>query len=140
VKNNLLGYNWKKNLYKGVIRKMKINLEFKFVISLLFAVMVAIFAIQNSAVVEISFLFAKFSISQAVVILISALAGAFIVLLLSLVKQIGQNKVIKQLKLDIKALEEERDNLYGKLDEQPLDMEEGEGKVGEGEEAPQKEL
>ncbi len=119
---------------------MKINLEFKFVISLLFAVMVAIFAIQNSAVVEISFLFAKFSISQAVVILISALAGAFIVLLLSLVKQIGQNKVIKQLKLDIKALEEERDNLYGKLDEQPLDMEEGEGKVGEGEEAPQKEL
>ncbi len=87
---------------------MKINLEFKFVISLLFAVLVAIFAIQNSALVEISFLFAKFSISQAVVILVSALAGAFIVLLLSLVKQIGQNKIIKQLKLEIKDLEGER--------------------------------
>ena len=35
--------------------KVRLNMEFKFVISLVFAILVAIFAIQNSGVVEIRF-------------------------------------------------------------------------------------
>lgn len=97
--------------------KFKINTEIKFIISLLFAVLVAIFAIQNAGSVEINFLFTKFTISQAVVILSSAIVGAFIVVLLSLVKQIKQNMKIKQLNKEIETLAEEKDKLQAKVDE-----------------------
>jgi len=97
--------------------KLKINMEVRFIISLLFSVIVAIFAIQNAGSVEINFLFAKFTVSQAIVILASAIVGALIVLLLSLIKQIKQNVKIKQLNKEIEALIDERDKLQAKVDE-----------------------
>lgn len=100
--------------------KFKVNMEFKFIISLLFAVLVAIFAIQNSGSVEINFLFANFTISQAVIILCSTIVGALIVLLLGLVKQIKQNMKIKQLNKEIEMLTEEKDKLQAKVDEYSL--------------------
>lgn len=96
--------------------KLKVNMEIRFIISLLFAIIVAVFAIQNAGSVEINFLFAKFTISQAVVILASAIVGALIVLLLSLIKQIKQNMKIKQLNKEIEALIEERDKLQAVVD------------------------
>lgn len=109
--------------------KFKINMEIKFIISLLFAILVAIFAIQNSGSVEINFLFTKFTISQAVVILSSAIVGALIVLLLGLVKQIKQNMKIKQLNKEIETLIEERDKLQVKVDEFDLANKDKEGKM-----------
>lgn len=109
--------------------KFKINMEIKFIISLLFAILVAIFAIQNSGSVEINFLFTKFTISQAVVILSSAIVGALIVLLLGLVKQIKQNMKIKQLSKEIEMLIEERDKLQVKVDEFDLANKDKEGKM-----------
>lgn len=103
-----------------IVMKLKINMEFKFIISLLFAVLVAIFAIQNAGSVEINFLFTTFTISQAVVILCSAIIGAIILLLLSLIKQIKQNMKIKQLNKEIELLTEEKDKLRAKLDEHSL--------------------
>lgn len=72
----------------------------RFVISLLFAIIVALFAIQNSGVVTINFLFTEYPVSQALVILISAALGAIIVMFLGAVKQFKlQRKNKDQTKL-----------------------------------------
>jgi len=100
--------------------KLKINMEFKFIISLLFAVLVAIFAIQNAGSVEINFLFTKFTVSQAVVILGSTIVGAIIVLLLSLIKQIKQNMKIKHLNKEVELLTVEKAKLQATVDGFPI--------------------
>lgn len=92
-------------------------MEFKFIISLMFAVIVAIFAIQNAGSIEVKFFFANFRISQAVVILGSAIVGSIIVLLLGLVKQIKQNKIVKKLTQEIEDIKLENNNLQAKLEE-----------------------
>ena len=78
-----------------------------FIFSLLFSVLVVLFALQNSASVTINFLFVEHTMSQALVILISAIFGAIIVLLLGLVKQIQSNMKIRNLTKKINRLEEE---------------------------------
>ncbi|MBC8589875.1 LapA family protein [Wansuia hejianensis] len=95
---------------------MKINMEFKLIMSLIFAVIVAIFAIQNAGNVEINFLFGKFTISQAVIILGSAVVGALSIFLIGLVKQIKQSKKIKDLNYKIKTLMDEKEALKNKVD------------------------
>jgi uncharacterized integral membrane protein len=109
--------------------KLKVNMEFKFIISLLFSVLVAIFAIQNAKSVEINFLFTKFTISQAVVILGSAIIGALIVLLLGLIKQIKQGVKIKQLKKEIETITEEKNKLQKSIDEYSISSIEEEKKI-----------
>ncbi|WMM24138.1 LapA family protein [Tissierella sp. MB52-C2] len=109
--------------------KLKVNMEFKFIISLLFSVLVAIFAIQNAKSVEINFLFTKFTISQAVVILGSAIIGALIVLLLGLIKQIKQGVKIKQLKKEIETITEEKNKFQKSIDEYSISSIEEEKKI-----------
>lgn len=91
--------------------KVRLNMEFKFVISLVFAILVAIFAIQNSGVVEIRFFFTDLAISQAVVILASSIIGAIIVFLLSLINRIKQNLKIKELSKEVEMLIREKEEL-----------------------------
>lgn len=78
-----------------------------FIFSLLFSVLVVIFALQNSANVTINFLFVEQTISQAIVILISAIFGAIIVLLLSMLQQIKLNMKIRNLTKTVNKFEEE---------------------------------
>lgn len=78
-----------------------------FIFSLLFSVLVVIFALQNSANVTINFLFVEQTVSQALVILISAIFGAIIVLLLSMLKQIKLNMKIRNLTKTVNRYEEE---------------------------------
>ncbi len=99
------------------MKKINVNLEFKFIISLIFAVLVAIFAIQNAGNVEVKFFLANFTISQAVVILGSAIIGAIIVLLLGLIKQIRLNLKIKQLTKEIDSLKKDNHILQARIDE-----------------------
>lgn len=87
----------------------------KFIISMVFAILVAIFAIQNSSNVTINFLFAEFSISQALVILISAIVGAIIVMILATVTQIRLNLKLKTSTKTISRLEEENKLLSSKV-------------------------
>jgi len=78
------------------------------IFALVFALGVAIFAVQNATPVEISFLFYKFEdISLVVVILVSVLTGALIVLLLSSVKQISLLRRIHALEKRKETLEKE---------------------------------
>lgn len=79
------------------------------IFALIFALGVAIFAIQNANPVDISFLFYKFhDISLVLVILISVLTGALIVFLLSLVSKITYLRKIR-------ALEKQNESLENKL-------------------------
>lgn len=77
-----------------------------FIFSLLFSALVVVFALQNSTRVTINFLFVEHTISQALVIVISAIFGAIIVLLLSMIKQIKLNMKIRNLTKTINKLEE----------------------------------
>ena len=92
-------------------------MDWKFVLALVFALIVAVFALQNAAPVEISFLTMELSISQALIILVSAAFGALAVLLLSLVrwikcktKIISQTKTIGALEQEIKQLKLQAEN------------------------------
>jgi len=92
-------------------------MSWKFVLSLIFALIVAVFAIQNAAAVEVNLLAWKVSISQALVILMSAIFGAIAVLLLSLVKHMKLNSVIRSDKKTITSLQNENQTLKGKLEQ-----------------------
>jgi len=95
----------------------------RFVITLVFSILVAIFAIQNSSSVVISFLFAKFSISQALIILISAVLGAVIVMLLGTIKQIKSNLKIRNLSKEFTKLQEENKSLKERIEQLSQDSE-----------------
>lgn len=97
--------------------KVKVNMELKFIVSLIFAILVAIFAIQNAGSVDVKFFFSEFRISQAVVILASTIIGAIIVVLLGLIKQIKQNLKIKHLTKEIDSLKSENSLLQNRIEE-----------------------
>ncbi len=67
------------------------------------AIIVAVFAVLNAETVSINLLFAKFELSQAVVILLSAALGALAMFLLNTVKVLKLKKEIKQLNKQITA-------------------------------------
>ena len=92
-------------------------MSWKFVLSLIFALIVAVFAIQNAAAVEVNFLAWKVSISQALIILMSAIFGAIAVLLLSLVKQMKLKAGIRNDKKTITSLQNENLALKSKLEQ-----------------------
>ncbi|MCF8019392.1 MAG: LapA family protein [Vallitaleaceae bacterium] len=77
-----------------------------FIFSLLFSVLVVVFALQNSAIVTLNFFSLEIMISQTIVILISASFGAIIILFLSTVKQIKSNMRIRSLTKTIDKSEE----------------------------------
>ncbi|MEA4826045.1 LapA family protein [Clostridium sp. JNZ J1-5] len=87
-----------------------------FIAFLVFAILIAVFTIQNSNTVIVSFLFAKFSISQALVILVSIISGAVIVMLLGSIKQVKLNKKVKDSLKTISKLEQENQKLKSDLE------------------------
>lgn len=92
-------------------------MERGFVFSLIFAAIVAIFALNNADKVLIDFLFTKVEISQAIIIFASAILGAVTVSILSIVKNIKFRKEIKELNKKISSIEEQRKNLELLLEE-----------------------
>jgi len=96
-------------------------MDWKFVLALVFALIVAVFALQNAGAVDISFLTMELSISQALVILISAAFGALVVFLLSLVRWIKCQSKIKSAAKTISALEQENKQLKMRTEQLPVD-------------------
>lgn len=86
-------------------------MQWKFIVSLIAAFVVAIFAIQNSDPVDIKFLVASANMSQALVILISASLGAVVAIFLGLLKQFSLNKSVKEKSKQIQSLESEVSSL-----------------------------
>lgn len=90
------------------------------VLALAFAVLVAVFAMQNSSTVLVSFLIWEISTSLAVVILAAAALGAIIAGSLGFVKQVemglrmrGLQGKLAKMQGDLEALEEEKQALTG---------------------------
>lgn len=94
--------------------------------SLIFAVIIGIFALKNGAPVTVDFIFTKVEMSQSIVILISALLGAVIIFLITLVKTIKKNSEIKSLKRELEKSELEKENLLSELKESHEAREEAE--------------
>ncbi|KAF1086659.1 hypothetical protein SPSYN_00378 [Sporotomaculum syntrophicum] len=82
-------------------------MDWRFVLSLFFAVIVTIFAVQNANTAEVRFLHLELNISQALVILVSAIIGAVTVLLLSIIRSFKLKKKMKELNKVITNLKEE---------------------------------
>ncbi len=82
-------------------------MQFGFIISLVAAILVAVFAIKNGESVTIDLFFTTKEVSQAIVILISAASGAIIVAILGLYRQIKMSFKIKELTKKVAALEKD---------------------------------
>ncbi len=89
----------------------------RFILSLAFAVIIALFAIANAGSVKVNFIVAVYEVSQAIVILVSAIAGALVATLLSLVKRVQQNYKINNQSKKITELEHDKEALSKKYAE-----------------------
>lgn len=92
-------------------------MDWKFVLALICALVVAIFAIQNAGSVDINFLLMELSISQALIIIISAIFGAITVLLLGIIRWVRLSTKIKTTSKMIEELETEKNQLKRRLEE-----------------------
>lgn len=84
------------------------RVQFMFIVSLVFAIIITIFALTNASPVVINLFFYKLVASQALIIFISAALGAVIVTSLGLVKHI-------KLKNQIRALRKSNEELSAKI-------------------------
>jgi len=86
-----------------------------FIISLIFAILVALFGIQNAEIISVNFFSTKFYISLALIIFISAIIGAIIVTLFGLQKEVtlilGNKRLTKKAdKFETKIESSEKEN------------------------------
>ncbi len=96
------------------------------VLTLIFAIIVALFAIQNTTVVVIKFLVWEANISLVLVILGAVAAGAIMLFLINLVKQIGINRERKELTRQNTRLMKEKEELEKLLSDKDSIIEEKE--------------
>lgn len=89
-------------------------MQFYLISALVFSLLVAVFAVQNTETVVIKFFAWSFSISLVLVVLGAAMAGALVLYFLSLIKQVGSWMKIRQVSNRKKDLE----NQVKKLEEQ----------------------
>ncbi|MDK2918434.1 MAG: hypothetical protein PWQ37_1167 [Candidatus Petromonas sp.] len=80
-------------------------MQILFVLALLFAIFVSIFAVMNSEPVTIKLLWKQYEFSQAIVILGSAAVGAIIVAFLGLFSKVKSSLKIRELQNKVKRLE-----------------------------------
>jgi len=92
-------------------------MQVTYILALLFALIVAIFAIQNAQPVTVDFMFNEFQVSLALVILVSVFAGAIILGFLGIFRQIRTGLKTREMASKIKKLEEQLKDTQGKLTE-----------------------
>ncbi len=92
-------------------------MERGFIIALVFAIIVAIFAINNSAPVMVDFIFTEIQVSQALVILVSSVFGAIIIAVISGVKNLKFKRENKLLTEELDKTKLEKKNLEAILED-----------------------
>jgi len=85
------------------------------ILLLIFAIVVAVFAVQNTAAVAISFLFWEANTSLVLVILVSVAVGAVMLYLVNFTRQLSMNKEHKELQRQIAALSKDKEMLQSSL-------------------------
>jgi uncharacterized integral membrane protein len=83
-------------------------MQVSFIIILILAIFVAIFAIQNGAPVDVDLFFATFRTPLAVVIMTCIIIGAVIVLILGTTRQFKKRSESKEIKNKLKTLENDK--------------------------------
>ncbi len=88
------------------------KMQFYFVLALLCAVLVAVFAVQNNDSVDITFLFWHFGgISKVLVILVSTVVGALLVLFLGFGQYFEKTRRVRRLEGEVRDLKNELEKL-----------------------------
>ncbi len=90
-------------------------MQLTYILALLFSVIVAMFAIINAQPVTVDFMFEEFEISLALIILISAFAGAAILGFLGIFRQIKSGFQLRDAKGKARKLESRMEELETKL-------------------------
>lgn len=90
-------------------------MQIGFIFSLIFAIIIAVFALQNGEIVTIDFIFTNVKISQAIVIFVSAALGAIIVAILGAIRYIKLGIRIKEQNKKIKTLENANKELKDRI-------------------------
>jgi uncharacterized integral membrane protein len=106
-------------------------LQLKYILALLFALMVAIFALLNAQPVTVEFIFDEFQISLALVILVSAFAGAVILGFLGVFRQVKESLKSREMNARIKKLEEQLKESADKHTKAELRLAEAEARIME---------
>lgn len=88
------------------------------VISMIFSVLIAFFAVQNAGIVIVNLFWYKVSMSQAVVILCSALFGVLVMLPFDVARTIKNKLKIMELASENKRLKEELKKTAGEKEAQ----------------------
>lgn len=83
-------------------------MQIGFIVILIIAIFVAIFAIQNGTPVPIDLFFARYEMPLAVIMMICLILGAVIILILGTTRQFKKRSEQKELKNKIKTLEGEK--------------------------------
>lgn len=76
----------------------------KLILLMVAIIMVAVFAVQNSAAISIRFFTLAFHVSQALIIIISTIVGVLIGLAISVLKNFRQSRDIKQAKQETNTM------------------------------------
>ena len=83
-------------------------MQIGFIVILIIAIFVAIFAIQNGTPVPMDLFFARYEMPLAVIMMICLILGAVMVLILGTTRQFKKRSEYKELKNRIKTLEGEK--------------------------------
>lgn len=125
-RNRSANYCLKSNSVAGVV-----CLQLKYILALLFALVVAIFALLNAQPVTVDFIFDEFQISLALVILVSAFAGAVILGFLGVFRQVKESLKSREMNARIKKLEEQLKESADKHTKAELRLAEAEARIME---------
>ncbi len=91
-------------------------MQIGFIVILIIAIFVAIFAIQNGTPVPIDLFFARYEMPLAVIMMICLILGAVIVLILGTTRQFKKRSVHKELNNKLKTLEGEKAQFNTKIE------------------------
>ncbi|HOT21581.1 MAG TPA: LapA family protein, partial [Sedimentibacter sp.] len=83
-------------------------MQIGFIVILIIAIFVAIFAIQNGTPVPVDLFFARYEMPLAVIMMICLILGAVIVLILGTTRQFKKRSEHNELKNKLKTLEGEK--------------------------------
>ncbi len=72
-------------------------MQIRFILSLILAIVVALFAVMNATPVNVNLFFAQFEVSLAIVIFIAAMFGAVIIMALGMISQSKMKAKIREL-------------------------------------------
>jgi len=97
-------------------------MQFWFVVSLLFSIIIAIFAALNSNVVTIRMFFATYELSQSIVIILSAVIGAVIAIFFGLFGRIKSAMKVRELNSEIKYYKSKNEELSSTIQKKDLEL------------------